>query len=159
MKTIKSYCKTPIGPIEIICTNSKIFSISSVKRLKSSSDNKLSLKIKKSLKDYFNGDCSALQNFSLNLFCLDQGTDFQKKVWKELKKIKHPNISSYKDLAIKVKSPKSSRAIGGAVGKNPFLLFFPCHRVLGSNKKITGFSAGINKKIFLLKHEDLEFIP
>ncbi len=157
MKTITSYYQSPIGPIEIICSEEIIKSIRSVKRIKKSDNNQLSKLLCKSLDDYFEGEITSLGKIPLSKYDFSQGTKFQQKVWRELFKIKS-GIKTYGEIAKLIKSPKSSRAVGGAVGKNPFLLFLPCHRVLGSNKKITGFSSGIDKKKILLRHEGLEFI-
>ena len=81
------------------------------------------------------------------------GTDFQIKVWKEIKKIKHSKTKSYSELAKAIKKEKAVRAVGTGCGKNPLLLFIPCHRVLAKNSKLGGFSAGVEKKRFLLEHE------
>ncbi len=156
MKTIISFFNSPLGPIEIVCTEDKIQSISLKPNSLKSKENQLTRLIKKNLKAYFNGELDALNSIPIKYFNLNQGTPFQIKVWKEIAKIKTSKTLTYKDISIKVNSPNAMRAVGGAVGKNPFLIFFPCHRVLGQNKKITGFSAGIDNKKFLL---DLEFIP
>ena len=83
------------------------------------------------------------------------GTDFQKKVWNEIKKIPRGSILTYKDLAKKIDKPRAYRAVANACGKNPYPIRIPCHRVIGSNGKIGGYSAkgGIDKKISLLKSE------
>jgi len=156
MKTITSFYKSPIGPIEIVCTNDKIQSISLKSKSTKSVDNDLTKLVKRNLKSYFNGELSSASSLPIKYFNLNQGTPFQIKVWKQLTKIKASKTLTYKDISLKVNSPKAMRAVGGAVGKNPFLIFFPCHRVLGQNKKIIGFSAGIDNKKFLL---NLEFIP
>ncbi len=81
------------------------------------------------------------------------GTGFQKKVWKALLNIPYGTTKTYKDIAEEVGS--HPRAIGGAVGANPVPILIPCHRVIGSSGKMTGFSAGdgISTKEFLLKLE------
>ncbi|CCI84724.1 methylated-DNA--protein-cysteine methyltransferase [Lactobacillus pasteurii DSM 23907 = CRBIP 24.76] len=87
-----------------------------------------------------------------------QGTDFQIKVWQELMKIPYGQVISYKDLAQKVSSdPKHLpiRAAGGAVGKNHITVIIPCHRVIGANNNLTGYRAGIEKKIQLLELEGI----
>lgn len=88
------------------------------------------------------------------------GTNFQKLVWKSLQELAtFGQTISYKDLAnsiiITTKQAKMScQAIGNAVAKNPLLIIVPCHRVVGSNKTLTGFSCGIDAKIYLLEHEN-----
>ncbi|MEC9292636.1 MAG: methylated-DNA--[protein]-cysteine S-methyltransferase [Pseudomonadota bacterium] len=81
------------------------------------------------------------------------GTEFQKKVWKALLNIPYGTTKTYKDIAEEVGS--HPRAIGGAVGANPVPILIPCHRVIGSSGKMTGFSAGdgISTKEILLKLE------
>ena len=83
------------------------------------------------------------------------GTDFQVMVWKEIKKIPKGKVRTYKEIAVAISRPKASRAVANACGKNPFPLKIPCHRVIGSNGYIGGYSGegGIKKKIELLKLE------
>ena len=83
------------------------------------------------------------------------GTKFQISVWKEIKKIPRGQTKTYKDIAVALKKPKSSRAVANACGKNPFLIEIPCHRVIRSDGKLGGYSGkgGINQKRKLLKEE------
>ena len=83
------------------------------------------------------------------------GTKFQISVWKEIKKIPKGQTKSYKDIALALKKPKSSRAVANACGKNPLLIEIPCHRVIRSDGKLGGYSGkgGINQKRKLLKEE------
>ena len=80
-------------------------------------------------------------------------TDFEKKVLKELEKIPCGKTASYKEIARKIGNPKASRAVGNAVGKNPFAIIVPCHRVIKSNGALGGFSAPLSIKKNLLSHE------
>ena len=84
-----------------------------------------------------------------------KGSKFQIKVWKEIKKIPKGKVTTYKNIAKKIGFSKASRAVANACGKNPFPLKIPCHRVIGSNGYIGGYSGegGIKKKIELLKLE------
>lgn len=81
-----------------------------------------------------------------------KGTDFQKKVWEQLKTIPLGQTSSYGQLAMELKC-RSAQAVGGAVGKNPLSIFIPCHRVLGTDGSLTGYAGGLERKSWLLKHE------
>ena len=83
------------------------------------------------------------------------GTKFQISVWKEIKKIPKGQTKTYKDIALALKKPKSSRAVANACGKNPLLIEIPCHRVIRSDGKLGGYSGkgGINQKRKLLKEE------
>tara|TARA_A100001037_G_scaffold56223_1_gene48395 strand:+ start:1216 stop:1491 length:276 start_codon:yes stop_codon:yes gene_type:complete len=83
------------------------------------------------------------------------GTKFQISVWKEIKKIPKGQTKTYKDIAVALKKPKSSRAVANACGKNPLLIEIPCHRVIRSDGKLGGYSGkgGIKQKRKLLKEE------
>ena len=85
------------------------------------------------------------------------GSEFQWKVWQELLKIPYGEKRSYLSIAKEVGTPKGSRAVGQSIGKNPILILIPCHRVLGKDNSITGFSAGIKVKEFLLDLEGVEY--
>ncbi len=83
------------------------------------------------------------------------GTKFQISVWNEIKKIPKGQTKTYKDIAVALKKPKSSRAVANACGKNPLLIEIPCHRVIRSDGKLGGYSGkgGVNQKRKLLKEE------
>lgn len=91
------------------------------------------------------------KKFELSL--CPEGTDFQKEVWKNLKKIGYGKTISYQELAKRSGSEKAFRAAGGACGKNPLLIVIPCHRVVAKNGKLGGFAAGVEVKRFLLELE------
>ncbi len=82
-----------------------------------------------------------------------EGTVFQKKVWDELLKIPYGQTISYKQLAERIDKPKAFRAVANANRLNPIAIVIPCHRVIGSNGKLIGYAAGLDKKIALLKIE------
>ena len=83
------------------------------------------------------------------------GTEFQINVWEEIKKIPKGQTRTYKEIALALKKPKSSRAVANACGKNPLLIEIPCHRVIRSDGKLGGYSGkgGIKQKRKLLKEE------
>ena len=83
------------------------------------------------------------------------GTKFQISVWEEIKKIPKGQTKTYKDIALALKKPKSSRAVANACGKNPLLIEIPWHRVIRSDGKLGGYSGkgGVNQKRKLLKEE------
>ena len=103
------------------------------------------LKAQRQLTDYFAGK---IRKFSLELDF--QGTEFQKKVWASLLEIPFGETRSYADIAQKIGKPKAVRAVGAANGKNPISIIAPCHRVIGSNGKLTGFAGGLDAKALLL---------
>ena len=79
------------------------------------------------------------------------GTDFQLQVWTALRTIPYGETTSYRSIAILIGNPKATRAVGGAIGKNPVSIVVPCHRVIGENGNLVGFGGGIeNKKKLLL---------
>ncbi len=100
------------------------------------------------LTEYFCGDRTV---FDIKLDM--QGTDFQKKVWEELKKIPYGETISYRELAKRVHNEKACRAVGSANGKNPVSIIVPCHRVITSNGTIGGYAGGLTAKRKLLALE------
>lgn len=85
------------------------------------------------------------------------GTEFQKGVWAALRKIALGKTRSYGEIATAIGRPKAVRAVGGACGANPIPVLVPCHRVLAANKKIGGFSGGLEWKRSLLTTEGIKF--
>ncbi len=102
------------------------------------------------LRAYFNG---ALRQFTLPLDL--QGTPFQLRVWRELETIPFGERRSYSDIAHAIGAPKAVRAVGAANGANPIAIVVPCHRVIGSNGKLTGYGGGLPLKKKLLELEAL----
>ena len=100
------------------------------------------------LKEYFEGK---RKEFDLQLN--PEGTPFQKKVWKFVSYVAFGHTVSYLDIAIQTGSEKNTRAVGMANGKNPIPIIIPCHRIIGSDKKLTGYAGGIERKRWLLQHE------
>ncbi len=82
-----------------------------------------------------------------------QGTEFQIRVWNELLNIPFGETISYGELAQRIGQPNASRAVGLANGRNPISIVVPCHRVVGSNGKLTGYGGGLPRKRWLLDHE------
>ena len=84
-----------------------------------------------------------------------EGTDFQQAVWAQLQTIPFGTAWSYKDLAVALGDAKKVRAVGLANGKNPIAILVPCHRVIGTDGSLTGYAGGLDKKKWLLKHENI----
>jgi methylated-DNA-[protein]-cysteine S-methyltransferase len=103
---------------------------------------------RRQLGEYFAGERTT---FSLRLAA--PGTTFQREVWTELLEIGFGETITYAELARRVRRPDSQRAVGGANGRNPICIIVPCHRVVGSNGSLTGYSAGIDSKRWLLDFE------
>ena len=109
---------------------------------------------KKWLERYFNGENTIVEKIPLKF----NGTEFRNEVWKVLETISYGETVTYKEISEIITYNKgvkniSSQAVGGAVGKNPLLIFIPCHRVIGSDGNLTGYAAGLENKKFLLNLE------
>ncbi|MBU2949766.1 methylated-DNA--[protein]-cysteine S-methyltransferase [Tamlana agarivorans] len=100
------------------------------------------------LKAYFKGD-RKIFDVKLN----PRGTNFQKKVWKQLEQIPYGKHISYLELSKQLGDVKAIRAVANANGKNPIWLIVPCHRVIGSDGSLTGYAGGLHRKQWLLNHE------
>jgi methylated-DNA-[protein]-cysteine S-methyltransferase len=100
------------------------------------------------LRAYFDGD---LRDFRLPLEMA--GTDFQLRVWNLLREIPYGETRSYRDLAAALGTPQAVRAVGAANGANPLAIVVPCHRVIGSDGKLTGYGGGLALKKKLLELE------
>lgn len=100
------------------------------------------------LDEYFAGTRKAFT------FAIKQpGSDFQQQVWQELLKIDYGKTITYSQQSLHMKSPLAIRAIAAANGKNNLWIVVPCHRVIGSNGKLTGYAGGLWRKQWLLEHE------
>lgn len=147
------FIKTPNGFekkfTHIICSDLGIKSILFCDyKTENENPNIIALECSQALNGYFAG-----KTFDFNLPLDISGTPFQKKVWKTLKKIKFGEVWSYKDLAIAIGSAKYARAVGSANSKNLISIIIPCHRVIASNGKLSGYAGGIEIKKYLLSHE------
>lgn len=100
------------------------------------------------LDEYFSG---SRKEFTVPLDAA--GTDFQKQVWDELKKIPFGHATSYQKIASNLGDPNKIRAVGNANGKNPIAIIVPCHRVIGADGKLVGYAGGLDKKRQLLRFE------
>jgi len=148
-KQYKAYFTSPIGILEIKSTENSIISctfeekksaISVITPILEEALNQLDL--------YFKGKRT---NFDLKL--LLDGTDFQKKVWKELQNIPFGHTVSYQEVANRIGKKNAVRAVGNANGKNPISVIIPCHRVIGRDGKLVGYGGGIEKKRWLIQFE------
>ena len=101
------------------------------------------------LRAYFKGYLKAIDK----LKTATDGTDFQRAVWHELRRIPCGKTISYAELARRIGRPKAVRAVGLANGSNPISIVVPCHRVIGSDGSLTGYGGGMARKDWLLRHE------
>lgn len=147
---------SPIGDLFIGVKDEKLVSLSTKKPLdfiKKCPYKPVIGKICKFLDDYFSG-----LNPKIDFEFIIEGSDFKRRVYKELVKVPYGESITYKQLAERVFLGKPcAQAVGGAVGKNPVLIIIPCHRVLGTDGSLTGFSAGIEIKKYLLDLEKIKY--
>ncbi|MEO2074187.1 MAG: methylated-DNA--[protein]-cysteine S-methyltransferase [Bacillus sp. (in: firmicutes)] len=144
---------SPIGVLEMIGTEEAVVSI-----LFTETDQPVNVKQPETpqvlvdaygqLDEYFKGE---RQTFTFP-FTVD-GTLFQKKVWESLGEIPFGKTASYKDIAVSIGNDQAIRAVGSANGKNKLSIVIPCHRIIGSNGKLTGYAGGLWRKEWLLQHE------
>jgi methylated-DNA-[protein]-cysteine S-methyltransferase len=104
---------------------------------------------KRELTAYFAGAPTDFAGLALD----PQGTPFQRRVWQELRRIPRGLAISYKELAQRIGNPKASRAVGQANAVNPIALIIPCHRVIAADGGLGGYSSGLDRKRWLLRHE------
>ena len=146
-----SFIKTPIGNflahfkdrylirLELACSIEKLF---------------LDQNLQETFNQLTKGTIS-INELPLNINKLE-GTEFQKKVWKSIAKIKYGTICSYKEIAVSINNPSAARAVGSACRLNPIPLIIPCHRVLRSDGSIGKYAFGIKNKHKLLELESYE---
>lgn len=152
---------SPIGRIEIASDGNAITSLAIERagalpydEVDEKSSKLLDLAAKQ-LGEYFSG-----KRHTFELPVAPHGTAFQEAIWRELTGLGWGEIRSYGELGIATGRASAGRAVGGAVGANPIPIIIPCHRVLASNNKITGYSGGngIPTKVWLLEHEGIEAV-
>lgn len=149
--------KTPVGRMKIVASERGLRAIlwpdDDPSRVKFDveprrSTNPILVEVENQLRDYFAG---RRESFDVDLDL--RGTDFQRAVWKQLARIPYGRTTTYGELAKRVGRPTGARAVGGAVGRNPVSIVLPCHRVVGSSGKLTGFAGGLECKTRLLDIE------
>lgn len=149
---------SPLGRLELLARGGKIVNIEIEKRGRLSNDGEPDKaspvldKARKQLAEYFAGKRKSFQ-VPVSL----EGTDFQKSVWSAVNDIPFGKVLSYGEVGHETGRPTAGRAVGGAVGANPVPIIIPCHRVLASDGRITGYSGGngIETKAWLLDHEGI----
>jgi len=101
------------------------------------------------LAEYFGGKVEGIDTLAVDA----AGTLFQHKVWRALRAVPAGATASYADIAVRVGSPRATRAVGGANHVNPIGIVVPCHRIVGKNGSLTGYAGGLDRKRWLLAHE------
>ncbi|MDR2074204.1 MAG: methylated-DNA--[protein]-cysteine S-methyltransferase [Oscillospiraceae bacterium] len=150
------YQKFPIGKLGVIEENNQITRIF-FENKRELIDNYVILNTNlinetlNQLNEYFAG---SRKFFNLPLAL--KGTIFQEKVWSALQRIPFGKTLSYKEVAARIDSPNSSRAVGNANNKNPIAIVIPCHRVIGHNGELSGYAGGLDAKRYLLELENIK---
>lgn len=157
MKLFFKEISSPVGKLKLVASDGALVAILWEKEklgrvrldeMEVSDKHPILIRTENQLKEYFTGKRKV---FDLPLAPI--GTSFQQMVWNELRQIPFGETRSYGELATKMGSPKASRAVGAANGKNPISIVVPCHRVIGKNGKLTGFAGELGTKEILLKLE------
>ena len=156
----KSVYHSPVGQLIIICNNQHLLKLYPQKMaldpISAVEEDVKPIQLTTLWLDaYFGGSKPSIHDLPIQA----SGTDFQQKCWQLLCDIPYGSTRTYKDLAEEIaKSSKTGRmscqAIGQAIGKNPILIIIPCHRIIGSNGKLTGYVGGLTLKRALLIHEN-----
>lgn len=146
-----SYFQSPLGYLQIKASNQGIHYIDFIDDDIITIEQKATeqtLACESWLAAYFNGKPTAI-NFKLAA----DGTPFQKNVWDALLDIPFGQTITYQEMAMKIGDSNQTRAIANAIGNNPLALVIPCHRVIGSNKNLTGYAWGLKRKNWLIDFE------
>ncbi len=156
MSEFKGTLASPIGLLRLEATHQGLTAVRFPHNVSVSAErtihNPFVAEAKQQLSAYFDGK---LDTFSVPLdLC---GTAFQKSVWLALTKIRYGDTMTYADIARAIGRPRSARPVGGAAGKNPLPIIVPCHRVIGSDGTLTGFTGGLDIKMRLLRLEGHNF--
>lgn len=147
-----AYVETPLGSIKLTYNHTSVISLyfekTTLDKQHKFISNQLFKDFEKQMSLYFK---SKLKTF--DLWVSPQGTDFQLTVWKALQQIPFGEVISYSHLAVRLGGKEKTRAVATAIAKNPILILIPCHRVIGADGGLTGFSGGIERKRALLELE------
>jgi methylated-DNA-[protein]-cysteine S-methyltransferase len=146
----RAFFRSPVGMIELIGTERGLTAIhfTSRKSARGPQSNPLLEEAVTQLDEYFRGE---RKTFSLRLHL--RGTEFQKKVWRELLRVPYGQTSSYAEAAAALGRPRAARAVGQANHRNPIAIVIPCHRIIGGDGRLVGYGGGLWRKEWLLAHE------
>ncbi len=151
MKFFKTTYLSPLGNLQITCSDEALCGLTFIddkEAEEGTETNSLTGLMCRQLDEYFNGERQLFQ-----MPMLQSGTPFQSKVWELLQAIPYGKTVSYMDLSKKYGDTKAIRAVAAANGKNNLAIIVPCHRVIGTNRTLTGYAGGLWRKQWLLSHE------
>lgn len=147
-KFYSSIYHSPIGDLIIKSTDVYLLSVTFDEKFENVNKNEIIISCEKQLDEYFNGE---RKEFTLPIFL--NGTKFQNLVWQKLTEIKYGQTISYTNFAIMIGNKNKIRAVANANSKNPFVIILPCHRVIGKNGSLVGYSGGLHRKKWLIEFE------
>lgn len=151
MELETAYIDTPLGMMRIVGNNEGIAFIDFLKEDEVVPNKGVPPSLTEAANEmieYFDG-----KRKEFTIRSIAKGTAFQEKVWSELLKIKYGETASYADIANRIGNPKAVRAVANANARNPLSIIVPCHRIIGSNGKLTGYAGGLWRKEWLLSRE------
>jgi methylated-DNA-[protein]-cysteine S-methyltransferase len=143
---------TPLGVLRLVARGQTLCALEFTESRKPRTGDGFPRKLQRRLRAYFDGDLHALDDIDV----APAGTDFERRVWRLLRRIPPGRTLSYGELAHKLGVPGAARAVGGACGRNPIALVIPCHRVIGADGSVTGYGGGVERKRWLLRHESAQ---
>ncbi len=152
--TVQSFIRSPLGWIRTVVQQDALIELRFVEKnvsedIQESNACQLMVQLEEELNAYFN---QSLQKFSIPL--LLKGTEFQKAVWQQLQQIPYGTTWNYQQLAQALNHPKAVRAVANANAQNPLLVLVPCHRVIGSDRQLTGYAGELWRKEKLIRLEN-----
>ncbi len=154
---LSTVCQSPVGELLLVCRPQALCGcwfadqsdIPGWAKTAPSGHTHLLQRAVEQLSDYF---ARRRRDFDLPLDCA-YGTEFQQSVWQALNRIPYGHTIPYGELAQALGRPRAVRALGAAVGRNPLAIILPCHRVVGADGSLTGYTGGLERKAFLLQLE------
>ncbi|WP_144631978.1 methylated-DNA--[protein]-cysteine S-methyltransferase [Bordetella genomosp. 13] len=160
MTCVYTYMASPVGQLKLVARGRKLAAILwendcpervPLGDLREDPHHPALLAAQQQLAEYFSGQ---RDRFDLELDFA--GTAFQKQVWQALLAIPYGQTRTYREIAVQIGKPDAVRAVGAANGRNPISIIAPCHRVIGSSGKLTGFAGGLERKAQLLALESAQ---
>ncbi len=151
MVEVTHVINSPLGRLLLVASTSglrRVDFINDERILSAPSDNPHLRAAARQLGEYFAG-----QRRDFHLALEPQGTAFQLAAWNVLRTIPYGTTVTYGEQAAAMGKPQAVRAVGGANGRNPLAIVVPCHRVIGAGGKLTGYASGVDRKLWLLEHE------
>lgn len=146
-----TYVETPIGRLMLLANADALRMIRFVpqrERPRTVRENEMLQLVRRELEEFFAG---RLDEFTVRLAV--HGSPFQRQVWDAVRAIPFGQTRSYRQIAQSIGAPQSARAVGAANANNPWPIIVPCHRVVGSGGRLTGYAGGLERKEWLLQHE------